>query len=223
MSHQFSALPGELRLKIWEYALSTRCVVAFVSGPGSGPPQQDDTRLLAQSVDLSIISQSCKEARCVYEKIRCRMMFSGSEELKVPSSMWLECSETVFYLGNGAAMEAVLNLLGSRPVCDHIEHVAVGWSTYRDLITLCKRIPMFPQLQTFTILTPAAQGVRPLTSNDCEITRLAASLFGHIEESSASEFDTDYLEAIIKDFLSPEFLKWSRKTPQVKFAVTEFM
>lgn len=221
---QFLALPSELRLKIWQNAFSTPRVIAFVPGRAE---QNQNARSLAQSVDLSITSQACREARCVYERMHHRMVLQRSEELIVPSLIWLACSETVFYLGNNAAIEAVLNLLSSRPPRDHIQHVAVGWSTFRDLIILCKRLSVFHRLQTFTILMPAGQGVcHPLTSNDRELASLAASAHSHdgtVTGLSAPEFDTDYLGAIVKDVLSSAFQQWSQGRPEIKIAPSEFI
>ena len=149
------------------------------------------------------------------------MMLPDSEGLIFPTPLWLVCSETVFYLGNGGGVEAVFNLLSSRPLCGHIQHVSVGWTTFRDLISLCKRLPVFHQMKTFIILIQGEQRVRPLTDYDGEFASLAD---WEVKGLHASDFfDTNYLGGIVNDFLSLEFKKWSERTPQVNFAVSEVM
>lgn len=218
MFRPFLALPRELRAEIWEYVFLHTSVVAFAP-----------TRSL--SGNSSAISQTCKEARYIYEKSYRKVMLLGPENAASP--IWLSLPQTVFYLGHHQDVNgAVDNLLSSKPCSDRIQHIAVGWSTYRELITLCKRLSLFYQLQSFTILIQtdwqALNSKRIFTDkNTSSVCACVETLVHHAhpgaQERTTTAFDTHYLESIVKSFLAQEFRLLSRRPPQVNLIVGNFL
>jgi hypothetical protein len=143
----FPSLPAELRLLIWEEALSVRTVWAV-----SRAPDGLTTSFLGPAPYL--VGMSCNEARRVMEKTYIRPTGWQGDPV---TTQWIDPDNTVVYLGDHTEAAGTLDRLDAALVY-LFKHVALDWysfhfTQYIDLARVCQRqLPWrCPALETLIV------------------------------------------------------------------------
>lgn len=150
----FLTLPTELRFKIWSIAFSDPVVVGFLSHMDNMGLCQAGGRPII-SPDHSSVAQTCKEAWRLMSKARYRVEFAAALDPSPLFATWIDFSKTIFYLGHGHFSRTCIAALNA--ISAHVQDVAIVWSTYRELIETCKRLPVFLALRRVIILIAQSQ------------------------------------------------------------------
>jgi hypothetical protein len=222
MFHLFPDLPTEIRLQIWEYAFSVHCVVTI----------SPERRLRKRSVNLTIISRACKEARYIYETKLQTLKLGGSE--KPYARFRLLFPLTTFYL-HYHREHRVQQLLSKSPHRDQIQHIATTWYPLRDLIrykgaSKTTLLDTFPQLQTFTVLLSPGNPKDASKFNDlANVCGFIKALRHYVEQDVAEQKDArcdlERLKTSLEKevFNKPQDLAISRKPPRLSLIVSSFI
>lgn len=177
----FSALPTELRLKIWGYVFSAHAVVVFI-------PKHDQSGRKCIPIRSTVDSRAShinREARDTYTRVRQRIDFLGYRNCNPPSSMvphttWFDFSNTTFYLRQDQVITFNSSTMQYGGFEDRIHHLAVGWDELPGLLYLPMLLPKFTALRTLLVmrLSQAPPGPKLLlpSTSDSDVHRLAANM-----------------------------------------------
>ncbi|KFX88139.1 hypothetical protein V490_07806 [Pseudogymnoascus sp. VKM F-3557] len=181
----FSAVPSELRLMIWKYALPAHVIVDFIPILGTGdvlmPAGEPCLVRPIPSRDSSQIAQVCQEARRVIWGPYNKNGFAAGTALSpFYNANFFDFSTTTFYLNNGTFSHHCVSALAPEPIAIHVKRLAIEWSNYGDLIWTCKRLTVFPNLQQLIILVPPNLNLRTPPRVCAAITALDLYLQGKI-------------------------------------------
>ncbi|KAI9841437.1 MAG: hypothetical protein M1837_000713 [Sclerophora amabilis] len=158
----FHALPPELRLHIWQQALSARSVWAAV---GSYNARRDPSASRLP-FDMSFVGPapylaglSCREARRLLEQSYVQPIrgpFSGLAR-GAGSYYWVDLNTTIVYLGDSSDARPVLNSFGTDEL-SKFKHVALPWYQFAGLARTCQRLAtLCPALSTIIIQRSATE------------------------------------------------------------------
>jgi hypothetical protein len=162
----FSALPTELRLKIWGYVFSAHAVVVFI-------PKHDQSCRKCIPIRSTVDSRAShinREARDTYAGARQRIDFPGYGNCNPPSSMvphttWFDFSNTTFYLRQDQVITFNSSTMQYGGFEDRIHHLAVGWDELPGLLYLPMLLPKFTALRTLLVMSLSHTPPAPIASS----------------------------------------------------------
>ncbi|KAF2657994.1 hypothetical protein K491DRAFT_776735 [Lophiostoma macrostomum CBS 122681] len=149
----FNALPAELRLAIWEYALSEW---VFWAATTNGPkerhlesPNSEPTHMEFIGSTPYVAGISCREARRVLEQAYSKLCLKPATPITGPGTYWLDFKRTVVYLGADTHAVTILDSFDTDTL-SKLEHVGV--SLDRRLFSTCRKLEeSCPNLQTLIV------------------------------------------------------------------------
>lgn len=180
LSH-FSALPTELRLKIWGEALSERSVLAVTRDKGArfnmtsiGPPP-------------SRVGGVCFESREVLKQLYGDPLV-GSRTLGRDAS-WVDLENTLVYLRGYEDLSRVLETLPAETL-KRFKHIALGFAPYATINLMCQRLSAScPALRTVVVFWDPI--INPPTH---DLTPLAAACLTAFVDSDSPYRESDVLD-----------------------------
>jgi hypothetical protein len=168
----FGALPLELRLLVWEQALSVWTVWAAVHS--SAARSRLTTNRLPFTMTFRgpepfLVGLSCKEAWRLLERLNVRLVLGLTGRPNNFHSAWVDLKKTIIYLGDDINAIAVLNSFGAEGTSG-FEHVALSWHQFDKLVRTCQRMAVLcPVLHTIII----QQGEKETITNNFFYTPLS--------------------------------------------------
>ena len=208
MFEPFPNLPYDLRFTIWELAFSEPTIIYF-------------WRSRKRSNKLFEISQACKEARNIYEKMLRPVLLphSTSDQGSVPTiPIWLSFPTTTFCLG-GQLATADKAMRALEAYKDLVQHVALKSFRPRTMTTLRHSLHTIEQLKTITVLVGPNYGnllANEETEDDSDgiVLSFLKQTLGITSQSPPSEnFKLEDRETMMYKFMESE------KSPDVKMPV----
>jgi hypothetical protein len=223
---QFSALPTELRLKIWRNALSEPIVAGFSPRLHSARlPQILEWPIL--STDHSCVAQACKEAwqvmRSAHQRVEFSVITITSRPFKVAA--WIDFSDTSFYIGHGRLSYFHIRSMTPQPISTRVEEVIMGWSNDRELVETCKRLVVFQALRRLVILiTPRRDLGIPerFVTTALDLQDMKSQISGQSSITDAPSLDTKHLRSLFEDFIKPHVRKPGQRLPVVEIVISSF-
>jgi hypothetical protein len=218
----FPKLPVDVRLMIWEAALSEVHVLELQAAATA-----KEMPLRKLHPDLCPAAEVSKEAREVLMKSHALLQVAHVNETLLPP-LYVNFSRCVVYIGDGSAIEGCMNLLIPASSHQQIECLAIHWLNWHQLILTCRRLMAFPALKTFVVAVPSVRstmtrdhwlGIPSMPVNEPSIL---LKLMNHDEaDQLPGMVHIPYLKMLIDDFLA--FEKWApgRRAPIVKIVVFE--
>lgn len=188
----FGRLPAELRVMIWEEALSLRTVCAVSCEPVVGDQTGETSKYFLDFIGPVpyMAGISCGEAWHIMQ--RRYVPFTGpgwNPATARPTGVpWVDLDKTVFYLGASSDVPAVLGRFDAREV-PRLEHVAMTWAwrsfgrlikTCRDVATAC------PALRSIVIITNLSRFEAETGADAAPEPALSIDLAAHISCISAT-------------------------------------
>ena len=129
----FSSLPVELRVKIWDEALSVRAFWAVVPQRALGHDLKKSSKLVCIGPAPCLVGATCKEAREIMKSVFGPIRGSNGRVL------WADLTRTVIHLGNSADVYASVKLFHEEDL-QKFKHVALAWKDFDTLVVLCRRL-----------------------------------------------------------------------------------
>lgn len=142
---QFSDLPLELALKIWEFAIPSSSIVALTNtSVGQG------AMVLCVATQ---IAQICRASRDYVHRDHRRVQFHAAFNLS--KFAWVNFERTFVYLGQHwrYTLRAFQQLENHWP-CSAVRYIAMAPCSHLEIDNLCKALSEYPALQRLVILTP---------------------------------------------------------------------
>lgn len=217
---QFSALPTELRLMIWQHAYEGLVVAGFSCTMSGAPPGEQFL-----SSDYFPIARSCKEAWRAFKSFHDCCVFDIKTEPVSGVIAWLDLSNIVFYLGRGQQTLDVLPILLYGPLVDCIYKIAFGWLSFRDLRETCKRLVGFSALETVFILDHQILGQSPQrrsVTSALDLNEMSLQIRGKSRSFETSRDATQLLKQRAKQFLAKAFKNIDRESPRIEIVASNF-
>ncbi|KAK3905295.1 hypothetical protein C8A05DRAFT_30877 [Staphylotrichum tortipilum] len=169
----FAHLPAELRLLIWEAALSVRITLSVSVAPALAPElalaTDEDPGLVLNWISPApyVVGLSCNEARHVMEKSYVRLPANAaaaaaplSPYTARPPPHWLEPDKTIVHIGEWPRAGTVLALLGA-DAASSLKHVALIFHPLHlsDFYQVCSDLKKHcPGLRTLVVEWTTARG-----------------------------------------------------------------
>jgi hypothetical protein len=146
---QFSALPAELRLLIWEEALRVP-TAAILDCEAHRKTRSLSLRRFG--INPYLIGHSCKEAQRQMQQL-CRALVPRLHSAVSSSSVqWFVTQHTMFCLADIESTKAFLELLGPDQLLG-VKHVALAWTRFDQLARMCMAVAkMRPALDRLFIV-----------------------------------------------------------------------
>jgi hypothetical protein len=182
---QFSALPAELCIKIWTHASTSPSIIAFKAHDGRPFGLTDASRVARVCTE----SRDSVRATCQHMQYRCLIGNAFSTYL------WIDFDNTIVYLEN-ISYDYYTDRKGIRiaHLGHGVRHLAIRFlaGNSSGLTEFCKRLVVFPELETLVVLVepPAGQDVRSLRDYR-DLERLRRLIAGEIEGFGTREVDLD--------------------------------
>lgn len=202
---RFYDLPPELRLMIWEHALSGWSV--FASGHCCATPQhEDESRAKTAAVPIGPVHHlaglACRESRYLLEKSFARLTSRHSRGCNLPGIYWIDMDTTILYLDIDPAPVEFLGVFDAKSL-SNLQHVAFRWNTgcISPIARACQLLAaLAPELRTIIIqTTEESPGGRLTDALSC--SRAAACYTTIIENHG---LDCAYLRAyLLNHFADP--------------------
>ena len=224
---RFGSLPPELRLQIWEEALSVPTVWAAIRSHNGDGGLRSPARLRFIGPKPYPAGLVCKESLRLREKVF-RIPLGGvstvTETLSrlILGGYWISLKWTVIYLGDATDAMSVLDDLDAENVSrfkhvamSNLEPVAIPSSRFRKLAKVCQHLAAScPVLRTVII----RREERHPGENEvhCESLSQMADLYAALSEQNQSQtgfgepYDILHLRALLLEYFRdrPPFIPW---------------
>lgn len=191
----FSTLPAELRLLVWEEALRSPTAAILDCGETRGL----SLRVVGTNIDL--IGQSCKEARRQMQQMCCELMPRRRGLVLISNFHWFIPQHTMFCLTDFESTNAFLELF----VLDQllrVKYVALAWTRFDQLARMCMAVAKkCPALNKVFIVRCENESFQSTTC--CALQKNAHLSFGVMNGPSLSNdmvIDTDYFGALLLEY-----------------------
>jgi len=144
----FTSLPAELRLQIWEEALSFPTIWAAFPAPVFGAEAAAEagnlpsfTMKIVGVTSASNVGNTCREARYVMERSHTYLKShrTVSHNSKDISGCWLDLDNTIVFLDNPDAAGQIMQCLTTAELAQ-FKHVVLLWNRGHQIPIPCKRI-----------------------------------------------------------------------------------
>ncbi|KAF2241342.1 hypothetical protein BU26DRAFT_176574 [Trematosphaeria pertusa] len=203
----FSALPPELRLLVWEHALSVWTVWAAAPNSAAG------SHLTANRLPFTmafvgpvpyLAGLSCREARRLLERSYVKPVLGPRGTATIGDVYWVDLKKTVVYLGGGFNAIAVLDSFSAGGL-SKFEHVGLSWYRFQRLARTCQRLAaLCPGIRT-VIIQRSESEIATNNSTYKPLSLETAAGFANIAEKSGPELgyeqlDTHHLRALLLDY-----------------------
>lgn len=194
----FQALPLELRLQIWEEALSAWTVWAavpcYVGVEHCLKLRGLRFRMVLTGPAPFLIAGTCKEARRLLEQCYIKPIRAPSDcSATSTGAYWVNLETTVVHLGNASEALYVLPSFGKDDL-SRFKHVAVWWDHFESLSMTCYRLAtQCPVLRTVIIQYVGKEGVYNCSSHEC-LSLGAATYYATTPEFCGSGYGFEKLD-----------------------------
>ncbi|KAI1499880.1 hypothetical protein F5X99DRAFT_388513 [Biscogniauxia marginata] len=196
----FSQLPTELRLQIWETALSGWCISKYaIQGP-----RYTRLRWHALGPDNAAIGQSCHEARELIKKTYVQVVHLNRIHRLSKSHPidWINFNRHIFYT-EGAPLSSQVLTLTRAPWRQRIQHVVIStrhidplsWGLFPAILEIAHGCA---SIQTILVLQKCPGGLQRQMCNESDIAKT-------IEISSQGGRITQISEGILQDLVYHRF------------------
>lgn len=181
---RFGDLPTELRLQIWDYALSTEPALLGMTHATAlaGRPML--------TVDNSNVARVCGESREVVSKTHRRIEFSANANHLRPSAIWVNVPNTFFYFGRPVHIEYWTDILRQAGCLTHVRSIAFHLMSRQEIPGLPHDLSAFPKLENVIYILNIGLPLPPVIANKDDLRRLAVFVFSKNSVKEQSQIGT---------------------------------